>query len=326
MSSVFLLRFCHDTQAHASARYQDYVMAIIQDIPLEVLEQIILELDPLDVAQVSQSSSLFATYIYDPSNQLFWRKLYLAQFLDDPRTCTGPLGEPVVREIDWKRSLQKIVRAKMIIRNPSLCQEVEREEVMRTLLDLAVYLPPNPDLNDSDMSRNLAWLADTLRGGSYFDLPFWPLSEEERSLRAQLHTYFGVTTHDFRAKRRLESRAFVYAMRNYKADNAYGPFKMDGSGRVNWEHISHIHHCISMHVLPRGIPERPEAFTIFPLSLPYCQSIITTGLDLDAERDWAGIEGDWHCSFAFCDHRELLGKLSPYSGGTSGTEHSSSSL
>ena len=159
------------------------------------------------------------------------------------------------------------------------------------------------------MSRNLAWLADVLRGGAFFDTPSWPLSREERALRAQFHTYFGMTTHDFRAKRRVESRGYVYAMRNYKEENEYGPFMMDDSGRVNWEHILYVHHCISMHVIPQGIPERPDAFTIFPLSLPYCQSIQPPNMDLDTIEDWAGVEGDWHCSFAFCDHRELLGKI-----------------
>ncbi|TCD68516.1 hypothetical protein EIP91_010572 [Steccherinum ochraceum] len=278
----------------------------LYDIPPEVLEQIILELEPLDVAQLSQCSTLLAAVIYDPTSQLLWRKLYLAQFLDDPRECITPLGEPASQDFDWKRSLQRIARAKIVIRNPSVCREDEREEVVRTLLRLATHLPPTPDITDSDMSRNLAWLADLLRGGSYFDQPYWPLSQEERALRAQLHTLFGVTTHDFRAKRRVESRGYVYAMRNYKPENEFGPFLPDRSGRVNWEHVLYLQHVMSMHILPQGIPERADAFTIFPLSLPYCQSLIPMEMNLDEEEDWAGLEGDWHCSFAFCDHRELL--------------------
>ncbi|THH32406.1 hypothetical protein EUX98_g1752 [Antrodiella citrinella] len=280
-------------------------MAVIHDVPPEVLEQIILELDPLDVAQFSQSNSVFANYIYEPANQLLWRKLYLTQFLDDPRTCIGPLGERVKEEVDWKRSLQRVIRAKVIVGNPSVCREEEREQVVLTLLYLVLYLPPNPD-SLSEMSRNLAWLADTLRGGTFFDVVHWPLSEDEKVLRARLHTCFGITTHDFRAKRRIESRGFVYAMRNYQEANGFGPFLMDYGGRVNWEHMLYIHHCMSMHIIPQGIPERPDVFTIFPLSLPYCQSVIPDGMDLDTEPDWAGVTGDWHCSFAFCDHRELL--------------------
>ena len=34
------------------------------------------------------------------------------------------------------------------------------------------------------------------------------------------------------------------------------------------------------------------------MSIPYCQSIILPGLNLEKVYDWAGIEGLWHCSFA----------------------------
>jgi len=34
-------------------------------------------------------------------------------------------------------------------------------------------------------------------------------------------------------------------------------------------------------------------------------------MDLAKEYDWAGIEGLWHCSFSFIDHRDLIRKCFP---------------
>ncbi|KAH8091065.1 hypothetical protein BXZ70DRAFT_954171 [Cristinia sonorae] len=280
------------------------------DIPPEVFWQITLELDPLDVARLSQTNTVIASYIYDPANQLLWRNLYLAQLLDDPRECIGPLGEPPKQEVDWKSELKKVIRAKVIVNNPGVCREHEGEETVRNLLHLATHVLPNRSVSDSgddgEVSGNLAWLASLLRGGKFFDHPQWSVSPKERALRAQLHTLFGLTADDFRPPRRVESRGFVYAMRNYKEVNDYGPFLMDGSGRVNWEHILYIQHCISMHLIPPGAVDTENAFSISPLSLPFCQSVIPRELNLDTVQDWAGVEGGWHCSFAFCDHRELL--------------------
>jgi len=48
------------------------------------------------------------------------------------------------------------------------------------------------------------------------------------------------------------------------------------------------------------------AFVHYPMSLPYCQSVIPEGFDLDTAVDWAGVEGMWKCYFCYFDHRELM--------------------
>ncbi|KAH9936501.1 uncharacterized protein B0H18DRAFT_974101 [Fomitopsis serialis] len=283
-------------------------MPAITDLPLDVLEQIILELDPLDVAAISQTCSAFSTYIYSSSDtERLWRTLYLSQPLDDLRKCYDQLGNPHAGPVDWMRHLQRAIRARTIIGDPAKCRPEERCIVLQTLLDLVGNLPPSPSFLSEDLSLNLVWLAALLRGGTLLSHELWEPSEEERQLRSRLHAYYGLTTADYRAENLKQSRAYVYDMRRYTWGNDFGPYSMDGSGRVNWEHVQAVHHLMSMQVVPpqEDADGEQTVFTIFPLSLPYCQSIIPADVDLGQE-DWAGVAGSWQCSFCFCDHRQLL--------------------
>lgn len=280
----------------------------IHDLPPELVEQIVLELDPLDVAAFAQTCTTFYTFVYDPSEQHLWRNLYLLQPRDDPRICVDPLGNPLPQP-DWCSLLQRITRARSIVRDFTKYHPREIVEVLRTLLGLICNVPPASDIFSSQLSLNLVWVAALLRGGDFLDkLDQHLLSPDEQQLHAHLHTCFGLTTADYRRASLTRSRAFVYAMRNYKWDNDFGPFMMDGSGRVNWVHIQAIHHIMSMHVVPpqHSTEDTSQAFTIFPMSLPYCQSVIPPEVTLDEDEDWAGVTGLWQCSFCFCDHRELL--------------------
>lgn len=279
------------------------------DLPPEILEHALLELDPLDVASASQVCRLLSELVYAPSNEVFWQRLYLRQPLDDPRACRTPLGLPAP-PTDYKRTLQRIMRARTVVRNPAVCRPDERTAVLTTLLALAQHTPPmRGPLDDSRLSLNLVWLAALLRPGAFLDAAPWPPAPAERAARAHLHTRFGLSARDYRAVRRAEARARVYAARYCAAANDFGPFLLDGSGRVDWEHVCAIHHAMSTHLVP-GTDAEPTAvpYTIFPMSLPFTQSIIPADLDLDAVDDWAGIAGDWDCAFCFMDHRDLICK------------------
>lgn len=280
-------------------------MPCLLDLPPELLEHILLELDPRDVAQVACTCHALHDVIYGDANELFWRKLYLRMPLDDPRICRTPLGVPL-HDIDWRHMLQRVIRARSVVNNTAVCRPEERTAVVQTLLDLARRTPPLSSTLGDELSLNLVWLAALLRGGAFLDHTIWVPAADERQARAHLHTLFGLTTHDFRPRHRAETRAFVYDFKHYSAKNNWGPFMQDGSGRVNWEHVLAIHHVMSMHIVPEPDGEQQPTYTIFPMSLPFTQSIIPAGVDIDAMDDWAGIEGVWQCAFAFIDHRELL--------------------
>lgn len=284
-------------------------MATLLDLPPEILEQILLELDPIDVAAVSQTCVILSTIPYSASSDLFWRKLYLELALDDPRECVNAMGDPIL-EFNWKRELQRLIRARAIVNNPVCCRPEERTELWRTLLDIASNTVPLSSVT-SDLSYNLVWLGVLLRGGSLLEYSLWELSPEERQLRAHFHTLFGLTVADFSPTRLLETRCTVYTLRYYHQANIFGPFMSDHSGRVNWEHVLAIQHVISMHVVPSQLPEefaREDKFFVgSPMSLPFCNSVMEKGERLGEVDDWAGVEGTWRCSFCFCDHRDLLG-------------------
>lgn len=276
-------------------------MVALTTIPPEIIEEIILHLDPIEVSRVAQSSHFLHTLVYNPKDQALWRELYLEQPFDDPRKCLSPEGQ-LRTHIDWKDELQRIIRARIIVDHPPLCRPGEMTTILRTLIQLGTYVPPLT--SQIDISCNLIWLAATLRGGLFLD-ERTDASEEERQLRARLHTYFGLTNHDARRSTRVRTRAFVYDLRNYRSDNIYGPF--DADGHVNWVHVQALHHVVSMHIVDLQEDDNFE-FAIFPMSLPYTQPVISHTRDLDLEEDWAGVTGTWTVSFCFCDHRELLRK------------------
>ncbi|KAL4073348.1 hypothetical protein V8B97DRAFT_1954221 [Scleroderma yunnanense] len=184
-------------------------MAHITDLPLELIEHILYTLDPLDVSRIAQSSQLFRELIYGTRCcQQFWRGLYLAQPLDDPRRTVTHLGYPrstqtspgsrirtattltaaaatahlpvdandvaihsmaETSNINWQGELQRIIRARTVVLNSCACREGEWGDVLKTLLDVATTLPPVPFQESDCTSRNVVWVLNLLHEGAFFD-------------------------------------------------------------------------------------------------------------------------------------------------------------
>ncbi|KAI0260673.1 hypothetical protein BC834DRAFT_831460 [Gloeopeniophorella convolvens] len=274
-------------------------------VPTEIIEQILIELDPLDVAAIAQTCRRYNDIVYHSPDSHLWRTLYLAQPFDDPRHALTQRLEPVPPEsIDWMRSLQSIMRARTVLADPSRCRPGERATILRTLIGLIVGAAPAPSFSDVTLSENLIWLAAMLRDGVLLECAP-DETPEEAQLRSRLSVHLGLTPGDAASATKVAARAFVYDMRNYRYDSAFGPYLPDGSGRVNWVHIHAVHRTVAAHLVDLAEGE-PFVYPLIPLSMPYCQSIIPPGLDLKTETDWAGVEGLWHVAFSFIDHRELL--------------------
>jgi hypothetical protein len=279
--------------------------ACITDLPVEVLEHILVISDPIDVASTAQVCRLFRGLVYPIGDDHFWRALYLAQSFDDPRKAVTYLGNRRT-DIKWREELQRIIRARTVVNDVTVCRPDERCQVLRTLLDMVTNIPPLPFPESEPTSRNVLWMQNLLQDGAFLDLESH--SHEEEQLRARLHTWFGLTDRDALATKRVVSRAYVYSQRNYLPSNSFGPFMRDGSGVVNWVHMQKL-----AHVFASALVERDEdeglGFEICSLSLTFCQAFIPPSLDLNRETDWAGVEGLWRISYCFMDHRELLSKL-----------------
>jgi hypothetical protein len=280
-------------------------------IPPEIIEQVLLFLDPLDVAPFSQTCKSFYNLVYPTQDNHLWRALYLAQPFDDPRRAvTRHLDRPPPESIDWKGSLQAIIRARTVLMDPSKCRPGEREVILRTLIKMLRDATPATSFIGNTLSENLIWLVAMLRDGAFLTYHTPGATEAEVQMRAYLLVHLGLTQCDTTVANKAAALAYVYDLRNYGYDSSFGPYMSDGSGCINWVHLHAIHRAIAMHLVDLREDE-PFVFPLIPISMPYCQSVIPPGVDLAKERDWAGVEGLWHCSFSFIDHRELIRKCFP---------------
>ncbi|KAI9464950.1 hypothetical protein BJY52DRAFT_1202512 [Lactarius psammicola] len=278
----------------------------LASIPQEVIERVLAFLDPLYVASFSQTSRQYNNLVYHSGDNHLWRELYLAQPFDDPRLALTPRLERIPVEcIDWKGSLQAIIRARTVLNDPSKCRPGERETILRILIAMLRGAAPAPSFCEKTLSENLVWLVAKLRDGALLNDGSLPSTPTEAQLRAYLLVHLGLTPSDARSVDKAAARAFVYDLRNYCFEGSFGPYLPDGSGRVNWVHLHAIHRAVAIHLVDLRETEQ-FVFPLIPMSMPYCQSIIPPGLDIKKVYDWAGIEGLWHCSFCFVDHRELL--------------------
>ena len=285
----------------------------ITELPTDIVEEILLECDPIEVAMTAQTCSALRTLIYSSQDSKLWRDLYLAEPFDDLRKCVSQHGHPA--KVDWKRNLQRIVRARRIVANLSLLKPGELEEVLQTLLMMILYHPPwssNNTATTAVASLNLRWISVILHQHGFIDRveEMTSLTFAERQLLSRLHCYYGLTEKDKECQARVKSRIFVYSMRNYRPENDYGPFLFNGS--VNWEHMQALHHVVSMHLF--DMKEAGLEFPSFPMSLPLMQMVIPPvrpdGEEGKENLDWVGFEGSWGITFCFCDHRELFGEFS----------------
>lgn len=276
-------------------------MASLTTIPPEIVEEVILFMDPIQVTAISRCSHLLHSLVNHPKDDTLWRKLYLRQPLDDPRKCVSLLGVPR-KHIDWKGELQRLIRAWNVLHHPSLCGVGERLVILRTLIHLLSHVPPLSSIKDNQVSRNHVWITTALEGSSFLDSTALDASEEENQLCARLRTYYGLTRLDWKEATRKAMRGQVYDLRNYTDENVYGPYEWDG--RVNWVHVNALRHVVGMHIEDMR-EEGSYKYSIFPMSLPCTQIVIPHGVDLDEEIDWAGVGGDWRLSICIYDSGEL---------------------
>lgn len=282
----------------------------IFDFPEELLDAVLSCADPKAVAAFAQTSRSHRTLVYDAPTQHLWRALYLAYDLDDPRRCVDAHLKPLdMTAFDWKSEVHRVVRASTVVESPRLLRRGELASILETLLALCNRFPIQRTAEKINTPKSVLWVTVTLFRYSFIDNPELPaLSARESQLLARLHTMYGLTERDKTPARRVRSRAYVYDMRRYTEDNRWGPFMSDGSGNVDWELMCELHHTLSMHVVDYRTELQAEAgYSVFPMSLPFCQPLLSPGEEQD-EQDWAGVTGQWRVSFAFCDHRELLGK------------------
>lgn len=100
---------------------------------------------------------------------------------------------------------------------------------------------------------------------------------------------------------RTESRCFVYTLANYTSSTSYGPFALDGSGKVNWTHVAALQTVLLTNM------ERLDgrmAISRPPLEMEAMRAYSAPEvLDDRDSRDWAGVEGTWRNFICFMDYQ-----------------------
>ena len=311
-------------------------MALLE-LPQEILSNVLSCLEPIDIIRFGQTCQTAHTLI-SPSNQVLWRSAFL-QVYDDPDYAWSkmPSSYPTLKnDWDWHVELRRRQLAiRTLYRWTPASSDVgdtgDHINALLSIIDTAKFAGNKTPEVDDRSSLNLQLLADphqyyrgmdSLIHNTSVAAPLSAQSEEDitwpgrpmtrsRAMAAQhdlrseaasrLHVLHGLTNKERTDyKIRGQARRKVYDWSQTSDETDYGPFLLDGSGRVNWSllegALSTICHnfemCVDGHlVLPNGFCYAIPYRTLIPPTTPH---------------DWARVEGFWLGTYAFLDYAHLL--------------------
>lgn len=312
---------------------------ILTDLPQEILGNIVSFLDPKDIVSLGQTCRGAYTFI-SPSNQILWRNAFLQIFDDPEEAWSKlPPSYAVERQQwDWYTVLKRrfAALAALYSRWP-IEDEAEVSEQHRlallSIIDTAKFAPSAAELAqgklpqvDDRSSLNLQLLDKIPQRFHGFDRLIFEAFKHEGPLQSsyigrrftrsvahalreegrpesasRLHALFGLTMHErLTPNSRGMARRKVYDWSLTNEDTDYGPFKMDGSGKVNWSLLEgacstisrSFELCVDGHLaLPHGMS----------YAIPY-----RTLPDPSVPHDWARVQGSFLGTYAFIDYSDLL--------------------
>lgn len=280
---------------------------LIFSTPPEVSEHALTYLHPTDVARFSQVSRAGRALVYGAPDHYLWRQLFLALF-DDPRKSLKGRA-PHYPAYNWKGELQRRIRAELAALNLHK-SELEKRQIAaaETLLDIALNAPPVQPTIPRGESLSLRFVARILRDSGILSLSELPEKKGAQHV-SRLRVYLALSgsldtvSSSFEIDQRLaavriQSRCYVYDLRNYRRDNEFGPFHQ---GRdVNWEHVEAIVNVIQMNLAElegMWLDTRP------PVGLEATRGYSAPGAEKRAPEDWACVEGTWRRYVSFMDYR-----------------------
>ncbi|KAF8973541.1 hypothetical protein BDZ97DRAFT_1751578 [Flammula alnicola] len=276
--------------------------ASIFSFPVELGQHILSFCHPWDVAAFSKTCRAAYILVYQPTDQYLWRQLYTNQF-DVPKLTTLAIKE----KVEWKNELTSRLKVELaLFRGPAT--SMERKRALETLISIIEDSFTAASLTGS--SRNIKWLKRiTSKSLILSNLYSLPESDEDAELHARLRAYLALTIdskHDKQTfqsflSKRDKSRAYVYDLRNYTAENKWGPFKPCGA--TNWVHVEHL-----IDVVASNIRELPGSWALTrpPSCLDPPRSSSTHLLGGIPSNDWAGVEGTWRRYVCFMDYRQAI--------------------
>ncbi|KAJ6261645.1 hypothetical protein Dda_2443 [Drechslerella dactyloides] len=289
------------------------------DLPHELLHQIFLSVDPDDLAALQLTCSSLDRYV--KGNELLLKALFLQHWDEPTAKGTSALGST------WEKRLHNAVWLQKILESDSPDSKLnDYQKVVETIVALL-------QVKNLDNSRSLSFLTDYFEGNklnidtllcrsSLFEAVGDSTrvaadTEFERQLSAKLHCYYGVPI-DPRGKKRKPThpcaRSKVYDLRNYDANTMWGPFRADGSGRVDWEKMEAIMIVLAYN-MNLTVDESDPAFGAIwtvkfrgavPYSGPFIEPTIVDEIDPPLEAaDPYGVTGTWLRVVCFLDYHDF---------------------
>ncbi|KAF2713940.1 hypothetical protein K504DRAFT_462407 [Pleomassaria siparia CBS 279.74] len=215
------------------------------DLCYDVLIRILEEINPADLAACAQTSWGFNNFIKE-NNRL--HKAHYLQHFDDPRTTLS------YQEPQWTSELHSLVKCQKILLSKK--KDVKRENFRFIASTVERLLSSGNDDNDDSLNKHIlrTWFGNSQnldivmsrsslyeRCGTASQQP--ANEEEDRQLSAKMHCLHGIPGNSL-GRRSLSThphaRSRVYDLRNYTDQTKWGPFREDGSMRVDWEMIESI--------------------------------------------------------------------------------------
>ncbi|KAF1998556.1 hypothetical protein P154DRAFT_524017 [Amniculicola lignicola CBS 123094] len=217
------------------------------DLCYDVLIRILEEVEPEDLLSCASTSWAFNNFI--KGNKRLFKHHYLKNYDDLHR-------RPTDMEPDWISEIQKLTKCQRILASNSAETKKTHFSFVASTIDNLLQSASDhcgESLNRSRLSkifenpRNLdAFMYRSSlyqRAGTESQNENAADNEEDQQLSAKLHCLYGVPLGPI-GRRSLSThpwaRAHVYDLRNYTDKTRWGPWRDDGSMRVDWEMLESI--------------------------------------------------------------------------------------
>lgn len=202
---------------------------------------------------------------------------------------------------------------------------------LATLLSTIATTPPAS--STLTRSRNIAWVDEMLTPDKFapelllkhffHDSDVKQPLTPDRQLTAKLQVHFLSTKHHVPMERlresRLNARAYVYNIHNYKEEGWHGPWVLEeGIMQPNWIHLAACQRVILANLVQRRAIG--QAYPIPPTGVEATwgqgAKAIMVACKANPSRvnengiyDWAGVEGIWKRLVCFMDYSDFHGKF-----------------
>ncbi|KAJ1311459.1 hypothetical protein OPQ81_009948 [Rhizoctonia solani] len=250
----------------------------------------------------------------------------LSEHLDENDVCST--------QFLWQDQVQRRTSAEIFLSKLGLSSCVTEEKIparrYRSIQTLLSILDTTPSASSTfTRSRNIAWLEKLLRP-SNFSIEFFmrhflhnsdadPPNLEDRQLTAALQVHFFSMEHKLSPAQarlsRLNARAYVYNIQNYRAEGWHGPWRMTERGmEPNWIHLAACQRVVLENLAQRKMighnyptpPIGPHAVwggSSRPMATARKNN--PSRMSEKGFHDWAGVEGVWRRLVCFMDYRDF---------------------